>query len=84
MHEIIKKEALEIRRICETYGYGNVMEWASAFYRYHLKEDGLPPEHAFVPVIPILCDKDDDGVKLGEKTRELYDRMVECLVGGEK
>ena len=86
MNEPIKEEAKAILSICKKYGYGNVMEWASAFYRYTLKEKGLPPEHALVPVIPALCDKNDEGIALGEQTRELYDRMVHNLMerGEEK
>lgn len=83
MDENIKREAKEILDICEKYGFGNVMEWASAFYRCRLKEDGLPPEHAFVPVVPALCDKNDEGIKLGEKTRELYDGMVHYILKGD-
>lgn len=83
MNENIKREAREILNICEKYGFGNVMEWVSAFHRYHLKEDGMPAEHAFVPVIPLLCDKNDEGVKLGEQTRELYDGMVHYILKGD-
>ena len=57
------------------------MEWASAIYRYNLKQDGLPPEHAFIPVIPMLCNKSDEGIALGKGTRELYDELVKRLMG---
>ena len=30
----IVKECHEIKAVCEKYGYGNVMEWASALWRY--------------------------------------------------
>lgn len=28
-----RTECLEIKNICDKYGYGNVMEWASALWR---------------------------------------------------
>lgn len=83
MDKSIKREAIEILGICEKYGCGNVMEWASAFHRYRLEEDGLPPEHAFVSVIPVLCDENDEGIKLGEKSRKLYDSMVHRILKGD-
>ena len=30
----IVRECHEIKAVCEKYGYGNVMEWASALWRY--------------------------------------------------
>ena len=30
---IYSTECLEIKHICDKYGYGNVMEWASALWR---------------------------------------------------
>ena len=80
MNESIKREARAIRDICERYGYGNVMEWASAFYRYSLKEVGLPPEHAYIPVLPVLCNENDEGIALGKETRELYDSLVQAVL----
>jgi hypothetical protein len=84
VNEIIIKEAKEINAICEKYGFGSVMEWASAFYRYRLKKQGLPPEHAYVPVILSLCDENHGGIKVGKETRKMYDEMVENIMSGEK
>ena len=82
MNVNITNEGKVIWEICKKYGCGNVMEWVSAFNRYQLRQDGLPPEHAFVSVIPILCDKNDEGISLGKQTRELYDKLVEKITEG--
>lgn len=36
----IAKECREIKAICEKHGYGNVMEWASALWRYDYMKKG--------------------------------------------
>lgn len=36
----IVKECHEIKAVCEKYGYGNVMEWASALWRYDYMKKG--------------------------------------------
>lgn len=81
MKERARKEAADILAVCNAYGYGNVMEWASAFYRYYLKQKGLPASHASIPVVPLLCNENDEGIKIGASTRDLYDSMVEDIMG---
>lgn len=72
-----KDEFLAIKAICDAYGCGNVMEWASAIYRYYLAKEGLPTSHASIAVIPAICDNpNDSGIRIGEGTRALYDGMV--------
>lgn len=76
-----KEEFSEIKSICERYGYGNVMEWASALYRRSLSQEGIPASHASVPIVPSLWEY---GLEVGEPTRKLYDELVEhFLDGGE-
>ena len=72
-----KNEFWVIKAICDAFGCGNVMEWASAIYRYNIAKEGLPTNHAPICVIPSICDNpNDDGIRIGEGTRELYDGMV--------
>ena len=78
----LKREAKAILDICQRYGYGNVMEWVSAFYRRFMKEKGLPPEHAYIAVIAAFCDADSKAVKFGQSTREVYDEMVQDFMEG--
>lgn len=76
-----KEEFLAIKAICDRYGCGNVMEWASALHRRRLVDDGLPATHAFVSIIPVLW---EHGLELGEPTRNLYDRLVALFLDGER
>lgn len=76
-----KEEFFEIKSICDRYGCGNVMEWASALHRRMLTEDGLPASHAFVSIVPVLW---EHGLELGEPTRNLYDGLVSHFLDGER
>lgn len=79
-----KYEFLAIKVMCDAFGCGNVMEWASAIYRYNLAKDGLPTKHASISVIPSICDNpNDSGISIGEGTRELYDGMVKRFMEEE-
>lgn len=62
---IRESEALAVKKLGESIGYGNLMEWASALWRKDLKDHGLPVDGALIP-------------KNGEITesQELYDAMV--------
>ena len=65
-----------IKTICDTYGYGNVMEWASALWRYSAKENNYPIEGCFVPTCP-------DFIKKNYRCPQqhlLYDQMVEEIM----
>ena len=81
MNGMYRREFEEILSICERYGYGNVMEMASAIWRNKMKENGLPPAHAAIPVIPALCNQNDDGIAIGKQTRALYDNIVHDFMG---
>lgn len=67
---IRESEALVVKKLGESIGYGNLMEWASALWRKDLKDHGLPIDGAFIP-------------KIGEITesQELYDAMVTFIFG---
>ena len=79
-----ENEFLAIKAICDAFGCGNVMEWASAIYRYNLAKSGLPTSHADICVTPAICDNPNDGgIRIGEGTRELYDGMVKMFMGEE-
>lgn len=45
-------ECREIKRICDKYGHGNVMEWASALWRREARAQGFPEDGCFVPTCP--------------------------------
>ena len=44
-----KTECIMVKDICDKLGYGNVMEWASALWRYNAKKNNYPIEGCFVP-----------------------------------
>lgn len=69
-------ECLEIKRVCDKYGYGNVMEWASALWRLQAKKEGYPTGGCFVPTCPDFI---KDEFKCPEQ-HELYDRLVEAVL----
>lgn len=80
-----KYEFLAIKAICDAFGCGNVMEWASAINRYNLAKEGLPINVAFVCVLPAIFDNpNDNGIRIGEGTRELYDGMVKRFMEEEQ
>lgn len=77
----IVKECREIKAVCEKYGYGNVMEWASALWRYDYIKKGYDKMlgACFVPTCP-------DFIKAKfkcEKSHRLYDDLVERILEGE-
>ena len=77
----IVKECHEIKAVCEKYGYGNVMEWASALWRYDYIKKGYGKMlgACFVPTCP-------DFIKAKfkcEKSHRLYDDLVERILEGE-
>lgn len=47
-------ECREIKRICDKYGHGNVMEWASALWRKEAREQGVPGRWLFCADVPIV------------------------------
>ena len=70
----IIKECHEIKAVCDKYGYGNVMEWASALWRYDYMKKGYDKMlgACFVPTCP-------DFIKAKfkcEKSHRLYDALV--------
>lgn len=80
-----KSEFLAIKAMCDAFGCGNVMEWASAIWRYDLAKKGLPTHGANICVIAAICDNpNDSGIRIGEGTRKLYDSMVEHFMEGKE
>ena len=69
-------ECLEIKRICDKYGHGNVMEWASALWRLKAEKEGYPKGGCFVPTCPDFI---KDEFKCPEQ-HELYDRLVKAVL----
>lgn len=51
MNKSIRQDFLEVKEIGERIGYGNLMSLASSLWRKNLKDDGLPADGAFIPVI---------------------------------
>lgn len=66
-------ECIEIKTICNKYGYGNVMAWISALWRYEERSKGLPIGHCFVPTCPSFIKKGYDNP--GDWA--FYDRLVD-------
>lgn len=72
----IRSEASDILRICRKYGYGNVMEWASALWRYEERMKGNPTAGCFVPTCP-------DFIKAKFKHSDItYDKLVASVMEG--
>ena len=46
------EELYAVKRVCDLYGYGNVMEWASALWRHEARLKGYPITGCFVPTCP--------------------------------
>ena len=70
-------ECWEIKRICEKYGYGNVMEWASALWRHDRRARGFTEVDCFVPTCPSFVKKRFQN----PKQHEIYDRLVIRILG---
>ena len=64
-----------IREIGDAIGFGNLMEYASALWRYDLKHSGSDPNAALVTYSKITNSTCDDSV-------EIYDQIVEIFDGG--
>jgi len=47
----IKQDALNVKKLGEEIGYGHLMSLASALWRKHLIENGVPGDGAFIPSI---------------------------------
>lgn len=80
-----ESEFIAIKAICDAFGCGNVMEWASAIWRYELAKKGFPPSHASICVTSVICDNPNDkGIRIGEETRKLYDSWLEHFMTGKE
>lgn len=71
---LIMGEVLEVKKLGERIGYGNLMELASALWRKKLRDHGSPEIGALVPAIL------QEG-KRHSLSRELYDEIVEKYLG---
>lgn len=72
-------ECREIKQICDKYGHGNVMEWASALWRRECREKGYLESCCFVPTIPSFIKKRFQNQN--SKQHEIYDTRVERVLG---
>ena len=70
-------ECREIKRICDKYGHGNVMEWASALWRREARAQGFSEDGCFVPTCPSFIKKRFQN----PKQHELYDTLLERVLG---
>nr|DAR11040.1 MAG TPA: hypothetical protein [Caudoviricetes sp.] len=73
-------ECREIKRICDKYGHGNVMEWASALWRREARAQGFPEDGCFVPTCPPFIKRKYQN----QKQHELYDGLVKRILGPRK
>ena len=69
----MEKEILEVKRLGEVIGYGNMMSIASALWRKSLKDKGFPIAGAFIPTVGELTDDE-----------RLYDNIVNKHPNQEK
>lgn len=67
-------ECLAVKEVCEKYGYGNVMEWASALWRY---SEQIPSTACFVPTCPEFIKKKYQN----QDEHAFYDKLVEDILG---
>lgn len=72
-----RTECFEVKRICDKYGYGNVMEWASALWRLKAEKENFPTGGCFVPTCPDFI---KDEFKNPEQ-QKLYDELVRDVLG---
>ena len=80
MKDFLNDECLAVKVICEKFGYGNVMEWASALWRYNFKQKGYPISACFVPTCPDFIKEEFKC----DATRKNYDNFVEEILKGNK
>nr|DAQ72845.1 MAG TPA: hypothetical protein [Caudoviricetes sp.] len=73
-------ECVEIDKICKKYGYGNVMEWASALWRRDMRSKDCQEKGCFVPTCPSFIKPEYQN----PKQHELYDSLVARIFGGER
>lgn len=73
-------ECFEIDKICRKYGYGNVMEWASALWRRDMRSMGYAECGCFVPTCPSFIKPEYQN----PKQHKLYDGLVARILGGEQ
>ena len=71
-------ECVEIDKICKKYGYGNVMEWASALWRHEMRSKGCSEGGCFVPTCQSFIKPEYQNIK----QHELYDSLVARILGG--
>lgn len=71
------EEYLEIKKVCEKYGYGNVMEWASALWRREARLEGIPESGCFVPTCPSFIKRKFQD----PKQHEIYDQLLAGILG---
>ncbi len=74
----LEKECSDILNICRLYGYGNVMEWASALWRYDERKHGYGTSMCFVLSHPTFIKK----AYQFKDTKDAYDRLVESVMKG--
>lgn len=73
---IYRTECLEIKHICDKYGYGNIMEWASALWRLEA-EKRIPEGWLFCSNCPVFIkDEFKDPAQ-----QALYDKLVRDALG---
>lgn len=68
----LEKECSDILNVCRLYGYGNVMEWASALWRYDERKNGYGTSMCFVVSHPTFIKK----AYQFTETKDAYDRLV--------
>jgi hypothetical protein len=73
-----RKEYEEIKAVCVKYGYGNVMELASALWKREFLKNGLPDIMVEVPAaIPAI--KKGRWLKCIRDSQMIYDSIVKNM-----
>lgn len=77
----LKAECFAVKAVCDAYGYGNVMEWASALWRHKVIKDGhgrgVAETGCFVPTCPSFIKEE---FRYPEQ-RAMYDKMAQEILG---
>lgn len=79
-HELRRVEVEEVMRLGEQIGYGNLMELASALWRYKLRKQGFPEDGALIVTTKYNIKKEDSDM---EEIRAVYDDIIKEVLDKE-
>lgn len=80
-HKMHCIEVEEVLRLGKQIGYGNLMELASALWRYDLRKQGLPEVDALI--VTAKCNVRKEDLSDIEEIRAIYDGIVKEVLDKE-